>query len=70
MAIGEKGPIAFPVDETHGVQRYNEADLTDVPSTLAESTAIYTKSVLPWNGHSVGCLDDQMLFFAVNKNLS
>lgn len=70
VAAGEKGSLAFPVDEVHGIHRYYEEELHKVPSTLAEATAIYTTAVLPWKEHAVGCLDDQMLFYAVNKNLS
>ena len=70
VAMGEAGPVAFPVDESQGVHRYREADLREAPATVAEAAAPFTTAVLPWRQHSVGCLDDQLLFYAVDKSLS
>jgi chemotaxis-related protein WspD len=70
VAAGENGAVAFPVDGTHGVVRYSKDDLAPVPSTMSGATALYTASILSWDGRSVGCLDEEMLFFAINRNLS
>lgn len=67
---GEAGPVAFPVDESHGVHRYRETDLRKTPATVAEATAPFTTAMLLWRQHSVGCLDDQLLFYAVDRSLS
>ncbi|HVW08434.1 MAG TPA: chemotaxis protein CheW [Bryobacteraceae bacterium] len=65
------GQLAFPVDGVAGVVRYNEEDLRPVPATLASAKAgAFTTGVLPWNGKMAGCLDDQLLFYAVKKGLA
>ena len=61
--------LAFPVDEVHGTQRFDEAELKPAPSTVARATASYSRAVLPWEGHSVGLLDDELLFHSLNRNL-
>jgi chemotaxis-related protein WspD len=61
--------LAFPVDEVHGTQRYHQAELKPAPSTVARATASYSRAVLPWDGHAVGLLDDELLFHSLNRNL-
>ena len=54
----------------HFVHHYHPRDLKDVPATLAKAAATYTVGVLQWNGQTVGCLDDELLFYALSKGLS
>jgi chemotaxis-related protein WspD len=61
--------LAFPVDEVHGAQRYDAAELKPAPSTVARATASYTRAVLPWEGRAVGLLDEGLLFHSLNRNL-
>jgi chemotaxis-related protein WspD len=61
--------LAFPVDEVHGTQRYDSAELRPAPSTVARATASYTRAVLPWEGVAVGLLDEGLLFHSLNRNL-
>lgn len=61
--------LAFPVDEVHGTQRYDTAELKSAPSTVTRATASYTRAVLPWEGHAVGLLDEGLLFHSLNRNL-
>jgi chemotaxis-related protein WspD len=61
---------ACPVDEVHGVHRFPEATLAEVPATLARATAHYSKSLLPWNQHSVAVLDETLLFSALKRGLA
>ena len=61
--------LAFPVDEVHGTQRYDSAELKPAPSTVARATASYTRAVLPWEGRAVGLLDEGLLFHSLNRNL-
>jgi len=70
VANGEAGPVAFPVDESQGVFRFSKSQLRAVPSTLTECTSRFTAAVLPWKDQAVGCLDDELLFYAVDKSLS
>jgi chemotaxis-related protein WspD len=61
--------LAFPVQEIRGLDRYHPRELREVPSTLSKA-ATHTIGILPRAGNSVGCLDDQLLFYALNKGLS
>ena len=62
--------LAFPVDEVHGTHHFNMEELTDLPVTVTKATATYTKAVLRWQKKSVGLLDDQLLFSALNRGLA
>lgn len=63
--------LAFRADEVYGVQRYHPRDLRDVPATLAKAAAgTYIAGILIWNDKTVGCLDDELLFYAFNKGLA
>lgn len=59
-----------PVDEVYGTQRFHPRDLKDVPATVAKAAATYTRAVLSWQGKSVGLLDDQLLFYTLNRSLA
>ena len=63
------GRLAFRVTEVHGIERFAADGLRAVPETLAMASARYTRGILPWRGHSVGCLDDRALFATLNRSL-
>jgi chemotaxis-related protein WspD len=60
----------FRADEVHGVHRFHPRELKPVPSTVARATATYSKDLLPWDGHSVGVLDDQLLFYTLKRSFA
>jgi chemotaxis-related protein WspD len=63
--------LAFQVSEVYGLHRYHPRDLRNTPATLAKAAeGIYTLGVVPWGDKIVGCLDDELLFYTVNKNLT
>ena len=62
--------LAFPVDEVYGVHRYHPREWNDVPATLDRAAATYTVGILPWQDKTVGCLDDELLFYTLNQSLS
>ncbi len=62
--------LAFPVDEVAGVHRYHPRELRPAPATLADSRVTYTTGLIPWRDRTVGCLDDELLFYTLNKSLS
>jgi chemotaxis-related protein WspD len=64
------GRLAFPVSQVHGVHHYHPADLRPSPATLAKAAGVYIVGVLPWNDRTVGCLDDELLFYAFDKGLA
>ena len=67
---GDGKRLVFPVDEVHGIHRCQPSELREAPATVAKATATYTKTVLAWRGTTVGCLDDQLLFYTLNRSLS
>lgn len=66
----ENGRLAFPADEVHGAQRFDEHELKPVPATVAKASACYTRAMLAWREHAVGLLDDQLLFHSLNRSLA
>jgi len=63
--------LAFVVHEVSGVIRYNDENLRQLPATLVGAVAgAFTTGMLPGNGRMAGCLDDQLLFYAINKGLA
>ena len=62
--------LVCPVDEVYGTQRFHPRELKDVPTTVAKATATYTRSILSWQGKAVGLLDDQLLFYSINRSLA
>ncbi|HOX57346.1 MAG TPA: chemotaxis protein CheW [Candidatus Paceibacterota bacterium] len=62
--------FVFPVDEVRGIHRYQPADLTEPPATLARSGLSYTRGIVQCEGHAVGLLDPGLLFAALNRSLT
>jgi chemotaxis-related protein WspD len=61
--------VVCPVDEVHGIHRFHPRELQNVPTTVAKATVTYSTGVLPWQGHAVGALDDQLLFYTLKRSL-
>jgi chemotaxis-related protein WspD len=62
------GRFAFQVDQVCGVQRYHPSELSTPPATLTKSSAFpLTQGILRWNGHSVGCLAEEVLLHALDR---
>jgi chemotaxis-related protein WspD len=66
----EGNRLAFFVSEVHGVHHFHPRELKDVPATLTKAAATYTVGVLHWKTMTVGYLDDELLFYALNKGLA
>ena len=62
--------LAFIVNEVHGVHRFHPRDQKDVPATVAKAAATFTVGLLQWMDKTVGCLNDELLFYALNKRLA
>jgi chemotaxis-related protein WspD len=60
----------FPVDEVHGIVRFRESALAEVPATVARASASYIRALLSWQNRSVGVIDDRLLFQAVDRSLA
>ena len=60
----------FPVDEVHGIVRFEPEQLKEPPATLAKSNASFTQAMLLWNENPVGLLEPELLFSALNRSLA
>lgn len=67
---GEGGRFVFAAREVHGIVRTPAEGLNPVPATLAGAASAYTRAVVPWENRTVGLLDEQLLFYALNRSLA
>jgi chemotaxis-related protein WspD len=58
-----------PVDEVHGIERFSDRHLGTVPATVAGADSRFTRALLPWQQRTVGLLDEQPLFRAIERSL-
>jgi chemotaxis-related protein WspD len=71
LVVNKKGSrLTFLVDEVYGVHLYHPRELLEVPSTLSKAAKIYVARMLPWNNRTVGCIDDDTLFAALNGSFA
>jgi chemotaxis-related protein WspD len=61
--------LVVPVDEVHGTHRYHPTELIAPPETVAKASVSYTKAMLPWPKGPVGLLDEQLLFYSLNRSV-
>ena len=66
----DAGRLAFPVDEVHGIYHHAAQEAQPVPPRLDQASAAYLRGVLPWGDHLVLCLDEQLLFYTLNKSFA
>ncbi|HRU06095.1 MAG TPA: chemotaxis protein CheW [Candidatus Brocadiia bacterium] len=59
----------FPVDEMHGLVRFNSADMANVPVTVAKAKASFTLGLFAWESRSVGLLDAASVFAALGRSV-
>lgn len=57
------------VDEIHGIQRFHLSAVRDAPVTVAKAMPRLTKGIIDWQETGVGCLDDELLFLALRKEV-
>jgi len=70
VARATAGAVVFPVDEVQGMERFRTQDLKDVPATLTQAQAAYTRALVPLGDRMVGLLDEQLLFYTVERALA
>jgi chemotaxis-related protein WspD len=58
-----------PVDEVYGIHRFHPGELESVPATVAQASVTYSTGLLSWHDHSVGILDDQLVFYTLKRSL-
>ncbi len=62
--------IAFPVDEVQGPHRFFAENVQPAPSVRAQVQTAYAESVVEWQQRRLVLLDPDLLFSAVNRNLT
>jgi chemotaxis-related protein WspD len=71
VVIGLDGRrLGFAVDEMRGIQRFDPGTLQAVPTTVSRATATYSKAILTWQQRAVGLLDEQLLFYTLERSLA
>jgi chemotaxis-related protein WspD len=60
----------FPVEEVHGIHRFELRELQAPPATLAGPAQGFATGVLRWRERSVGVLDGARLFASINRSLA
>lgn len=61
--------FVIPVDEMKGIIRFEPGETSPVPDTVLKSTATYTRAVLNHHGYSVGLLEPDLFFNALQRSL-
>ena len=71
MLIDRDGEqFVFPVTEVQGTHRFAGSELQAVPTTIGKAKATYTRNILKWKERNVACLDEELLLYALRKDLS
>jgi chemotaxis-related protein WspD len=65
----EGSRVVFPVNEVHGIVRFEAQHLKDPPATVAKSSGSFTQGILPWQGRAVGFLNAGVLFPMLDRSL-
>lgn len=70
LVVEHDGAVwVFPVDRVSGILRFEPAKLGAVPATLEKAHVRFSHGAIEWEGSSVGCLDEAVVFAAVGKGL-
>jgi chemotaxis-related protein WspD len=59
----------FPADEILGIYKYEIHDVQNVPSTVSNARANYTKNVFVLEGKTIGLLDDELIIYALKRRI-
>ena len=65
----QKSSWVFPADEVYGVQSIRLDEIRNLPATLSNAKDTYTKGIITWQNHSVSYLDDELLFYTLNRRI-
>jgi chemotaxis-related protein WspD len=62
--------LVFPADEVVGIHRFQTSEVSEPPMTLAKSNFSYVRGLFSCAGKTVGLLDAERLFSALNRSLT
>jgi len=60
----------FTVDEISSIHRFGADELRPAPATVTQASQTYTQATLDWQGRKVSCLDDELLFYTLNRRIA
>jgi chemotaxis-related protein WspD len=63
-------PLAFPVSEVGGIQKISLSQLKTPPVTVSQARDAFSRHAFEWNGKTAGLLDEELLFYSIQKRLS
>ncbi len=70
VASWDDSRFAFPASEVHGIYRFDPQLLKEPPSTVAQSALAFSRGIFLWQDKTVGALDPDILFSALNRSLT
>jgi chemotaxis-related protein WspD len=59
----------FPVDEVHGIYRFQLNEFKDAPVVISKASEAYTKGVVNWQDKKVNFLNYELLFSTLNRKI-
>lgn len=59
----------FSVDEAFGIYQFDMGSLENVPVNVAKSSHNFLRGVFTWKGKSVGLIDEELLFYSLERSL-
>lgn len=59
----------FPVDDIYGIFQFESESLENIPVNIKKSSTNYLRGIIPWNGKSVGYLDEQLIFDGLRRSI-
>jgi chemotaxis-related protein WspD len=69
VAGREASRFVFPVDRVDSIHRFKSSELKATPSTVGKAHNAFLSGILLWQGRSVGCLDEKLLFDMLERSL-
>jgi chemotaxis-related protein WspD len=66
----KSGGVVFPSQEVHVGHRYHPDELKPLPATVSLAASRHATGLLAWRDHNVGVLDDELLFYTLNRSLT
>lgn len=70
VASHKSGSVVFPAQEVHVGHRYHPDELKPLPATVLLAASRHVIGLLAWRDHNVGVLDDELLFYTLNRSLT
>jgi chemotaxis-related protein WspD len=62
--------VAFPVSRAYGLEPFDPAGLLPLPATLEVIGRHFSQGMIEWHGRTVGCLDPELVFHALERGLA